>query len=325
MKMMGHRLKDFIPGFIILFVGSLFIFYRGRSETHAGFQYGSPLLALIVGLIISNVMKMPAWMKVSLRTEYYIKTGIVLSVRHCLLPSSSRPAPSPLLQATIVSVVTWLAIYLAATKIFKLEPQFGAVLGAGGAVCGVSASIAVGGAVKAKNEHISISIAVVTVWAIIMIFVLTFAMKQVVPETSSPGRGRRHRRDLGICRCCRICRSGRTGHPFRRRAYSDLHPHESHRPGYLDRHLVPYSGHCFGHVLGNKTGEKKSAVGAGIIWETISQSLSSDFWRLPSLRALSPWCRRIMSARPTGGKNQGQGVQGGFHPIPGTAANSPTA
>jgi uncharacterized membrane protein YadS len=51
----------------------------------------------------------------------------------------------------------------------------------------VSASIAVGGAVKAKNEHISISIAVVTVWAIVMIFALTFVLKQVVPGMISPG------------------------------------------------------------------------------------------------------------------------------------------
>jgi len=91
-----------------------------------------------------------------------------------------------MMQATIVSVVTWLTIYLVATRVFKLDPQFGAVLGAGGAVCGVSASIAVGGAVKAKNEHISISIAVCTIWAIIMIFVLSFAFKQLVPQTVSP-------------------------------------------------------------------------------------------------------------------------------------------
>jgi len=42
-----------------------------------------------------------------------------------------------MMQATIVSVVTWLTIYLVATRVFKLDPQFGAVLGAGGAVCGV--------------------------------------------------------------------------------------------------------------------------------------------------------------------------------------------
>jgi uncharacterized membrane protein YadS len=147
----------------------------------------APLLALIVGLLISNIIKIPAWMKTSLRTEYYVKTGIVLLGATLPFTIIVNAGPIALLQASIVSVVTWLAIYLAATRIFKLEPQFGAVLGAGGAICGVSASIAVGGAVKAKNEHVSISIAVVTVWAIIMIFCLTFALKQLVPQTVPPG------------------------------------------------------------------------------------------------------------------------------------------
>lgn len=187
MKLMGHQLKKFIPGFIILFVGSLLIFYVAGTKFMNDYNIEAPLLALIVGLIISNVIKIPEWMKTSLRTEYYIKTGIVLLGATLPFTIIIKAGPIALLQATIVSVVTWLTIYLAATRIFKLEPQFGAVLGAGGAVCGVSASIAVGGAVKAKNEHISISIAVVTVWAIIMIFALTFAMKQLVPDTVSPG------------------------------------------------------------------------------------------------------------------------------------------
>jgi uncharacterized membrane protein YadS len=187
MAIMGHKLKEFIPGFVILFVGSLAIFYLAGWKLMEDLNMEAPLLALIIGLLISNTVKIPAWMKVSLRTEYYIKTGIVLLGATLPLTMIITAGPIAMLQATIVSVVTWLTIYLAATKIFKLEPQFGAVLGAGGAVCGVSASIAVGGAVKAKNEHISISIAVVTVWAIIMIFVLSFVMKQVVPGTISPG------------------------------------------------------------------------------------------------------------------------------------------
>ncbi len=187
MAIMGHKLKEFIPGFIILFVGSMIIFYLAGWKLMEDLNIEAPLLALIIGLIISNVMKIPAWMKVSLRTEYYIKTGIVLLGATLPLTMIITAGPVAMLQATIVSIVTWLAIYLAATKIFKLEPKFGAVLGAGGAVCGVSASIAVGGAVKSKNEHISISIAVVTVWAIVMIFALTFAMKQLVPNTISPG------------------------------------------------------------------------------------------------------------------------------------------
>ena len=187
MAIMGHKLKQFIPGFIILFIGSWAIFYLAGWKLMEDLNMEAPLLALIIGLIISNAVKIPAWMKVSLRTEYYIKTGIVLLGATLPLTMIITAGPVAMLQATIVSVVTWLTIYLAATKIFKLEPKFGAVLGAGGAVCGVSASIAVGGAVNAKNEHISISIAVVTVWAIVMIFILSFVMKQIVPGTITPG------------------------------------------------------------------------------------------------------------------------------------------
>ncbi|MEW6338979.1 MAG: YeiH family protein [Acidobacteriota bacterium] len=187
MAIMGHKLSQFIPGFIILFVGSLVIFYAAGWKTMEDFNVEAPLLALIVGLVISNLMKMPEWFKTSLRTEYYIKTGIVLLGATLPLTLIFSAGPIAFLQATLVSVGTWLTIYLAATKIFKLEPQFGAVLGAAGAVCGVSASIAVGGAVKAKKDHISIAIAVVTVWAIVMIFALTFALKHMVPDVIAPG------------------------------------------------------------------------------------------------------------------------------------------
>jgi uncharacterized membrane protein YadS len=53
------------------------------------------------------------------------------------------------------------------------------VLGVGGAICGVSAAIAVGGAVKAKKEHVSVVITLVIVWAIVMIFLLPFVSRAI--------------------------------------------------------------------------------------------------------------------------------------------------
>ncbi|MCL4810922.1 MAG: putative sulfate exporter family transporter [Vicinamibacteraceae bacterium] len=187
MAVMGRKVSAFIPGFIILFLGALGMLYLAGWTVMKDYDLGAPLLALLVGLAIGNVVKLPEWFKVSLRTEYYIKTGIVLLGATLPLTLIFTAGPFAFLQATIVSVTTWLTIYLAATKIFKLEPQFGAVLGAGGAVCGVSASIAVGGAVKAKKDHIAIGIAVVSIWAIVMIFVLTFVTKAMIPTMLSPG------------------------------------------------------------------------------------------------------------------------------------------
>jgi uncharacterized membrane protein YadS len=187
MAIMGAKLKQFIPGFITLFIGSLLIFIVSGWKVMEDLNIEAPLLALLVGLVISNLFKIPLWLKSALRTEYYIKTGIVLLGATLPLTLIYTAGPIAFLQATIVSVVTWVTIFLVATKVFKLEPQFGAVLGAGGAVCGVSASIAVGGSVRAKKDHISIGIAVVTVWAIVMILVLTVVLKQLVPQTIHPG------------------------------------------------------------------------------------------------------------------------------------------
>ena len=187
MAIMGHSPRRFVPGFILLFAGSLVIFYAAGWKVMEEFNVEAPLLALIAGLVISNALGIPEWCKECLCTEYYIKTGIVLLGATLPLTLVFSAGPVAFLQATIVSVTTWLTIYLAATRLFKLEPKFGAVLGAAGAVCGVSASIAVGGAVKAKKDHISIAIAVVTVWAIVMIFALTIILKHTVPDPISPG------------------------------------------------------------------------------------------------------------------------------------------
>jgi len=191
MAVMGHSLRQFVPGYVVLFLGSTAVFYLSgllsQLPATKKLDLGPPLAALVVGLVVGNLVRLPEWLKTSLRTEYYIKTGIVLLGATLPLTLIFSAGPIAFLQATLVSVGTWLTIYLAATRLFKLEPQFGAVLGAGGAVCGVSASIAVGGAVKAKKDHIGISIAVVTLWAIVMILVLSVVLKLMVPGAISPG------------------------------------------------------------------------------------------------------------------------------------------
>ena len=56
-----------------------------------------------------------------------------------------------------------------------LDPRFAAVLGVGGAVCGVSAAIAIAAAVGARRQEAAVTIAIVVVWAIVMIFALPYA------------------------------------------------------------------------------------------------------------------------------------------------------
>lgn len=176
-SIMGLNAKQYIPGFIIIFIASAVILVFGKWEVAHDHNIEPPILALIVGLIIGNLFKMPNWFETSLRTEYYIKTGIVLLGATLPFTLIIYAGPIAFLQATIVSLVTFLTIFLVGTKLFGLEKPFASVLGAGGAVCGVSGSIAVGAATRARKEHISIGICVVALWALVMIFFLTFFVK----------------------------------------------------------------------------------------------------------------------------------------------------
>ena len=174
---MGFRPAHYVPGFLLIYVVSVLILVVSQSRFFHTYSLEAPLVALILGLVVGNAARMPRWLESSLRTEYYIKTGIVLLGATLPLTAIVTAGPVAFLQATIVSVCTWLIMFFVATRFFGMDKRFGAVLGAGGAVCGVSASIAVGGAVKADKEHVAISISIVSLWALVMIFFLPLASK----------------------------------------------------------------------------------------------------------------------------------------------------
>jgi uncharacterized membrane protein YadS len=91
-----------------------------------------------------------------------------------------------LLQAGIVSVVTFGVIYFTATRL-GLDRRLAAVMGTGGAVCGVSAAIAISGAVGAKKEQASVAISLVVFWAILLIFLLPLVSRSLGLATGVAG------------------------------------------------------------------------------------------------------------------------------------------
>lgn len=177
-RIMGVRQVDFIPAFTFVFVSSLIIASIGRWEYASRFNLEAPLVALVAGLVISNLIGLPRWFDAGFRVEYYIKTGIVLLGATLPFTLVVWAGPVAVLQATIVSVTTFLVIYFVGKRL-GLDRRLCATLGAGGSVCGVSASIAIAGAVGAKKEHAPIAITMVIIWALVMIFVLPLASRML--------------------------------------------------------------------------------------------------------------------------------------------------
>ena len=171
-KVMGYKVKQFVASFTVLYIISIIVTIFGSNSFMKEYQLETPLLALVVGMIGGNLINLPGWFREGLRTEFYVKTGIVLMGATLPFTIIMKAGPMAMLQATIVASITFFSIYFAATKLFKLDPRFAATLGAGGSVCGVSGSIAVGGACRAEKEHVSIAISLVVIWAVIMVWAL---------------------------------------------------------------------------------------------------------------------------------------------------------
>jgi uncharacterized integral membrane protein (TIGR00698 family) len=183
---LGYRLSRFLPVFALLYLVSLGLYLLGQWDQASHYNLEPPLVALVLGLLIANTVGVPAWADGGLRVELYIKTGIVLLGASLPLTLIAWAGPVAIVQAAIVSLVTFGVIYFTAIRL-GLDRRLAATLGTGGAVCGVSGAIATAGAVGARKEQASIAISLVIFWAILAIFVLPLLARALRLPTGVAG------------------------------------------------------------------------------------------------------------------------------------------
>ena len=170
---LGHKPHGrFLPSFLLVYILSLLINVAGAWEKASFYTLEPPLLALLLGLLISNLLGLPRWMDAGFRVEFYVEDGHrCCSAPACPFSLILWAGPVAILQASLVSLATFLTIFFVGRKL-GLEQALCATLGAGGAVCGVSAAIAVAGSVRARKEHPPIAITLVVLYAIVLVFSL---------------------------------------------------------------------------------------------------------------------------------------------------------
>src|SRR5690606_5643195 len=137
---LGYKIRAFLPAFTFLYVVAYVIFVIGQWNGSIEYNLEPPLVALFLGLLLANTVGLPRWLDAGFRGEFYVKTGIVLLGATLPFSLIALAGPIAILQASIVSIVTFTVIFWAATRL-GLDRRFAATLGVGGAVCGVSAAI----------------------------------------------------------------------------------------------------------------------------------------------------------------------------------------
>jgi hypothetical protein len=77
-RAMGVPFTRFVPGFLLIFVLATLAYTLAAQSVIEQYNLEYALWALAVGLAISNTVGTPNWARPALRTEFYIKTGLVL-------------------------------------------------------------------------------------------------------------------------------------------------------------------------------------------------------------------------------------------------------
>lgn len=116
-----------------------------------------PLWAVALGLLgnlVISVMGVRERLSAAFRTEFFLKTGLVLMGATINFADILRVGAKGMIQAVgVVTTVFFLTWYLAGWM--KLDEKLRALIAASVSICGVSAAIAAAGAVMAKREHLT--------------------------------------------------------------------------------------------------------------------------------------------------------------------------
>lgn len=167
-RLMGESVKKFIGAFIGLFVISLIVRWVSAEFTLNRYLEWA-FWALLIGLIISNTFGTPEWLKPAVKTEFYIKTGLVIMGFSVLFSNIAKFGLYGLGIAWIVTPIVIIFMWWLGTKIFKIDNKpLVITVASATSVCGTSAAIATGAAAKAKKEDLSAAISVSIIFTILM-------------------------------------------------------------------------------------------------------------------------------------------------------------
>jgi hypothetical protein len=152
--LMGGSVSRFLAGFPVVFLLALGAqFLAGNALVNAwGIEF--VIFALLLGLLVSNTIGTPNWLIPAVRTEFYIKTGLVLMGATIIFGEILRAGALGVLQSVLVVIVVWYFSFWLAKKL-RLDDEFATMLSTAVSICGVSAAIAACGAIEGDRRKLS--------------------------------------------------------------------------------------------------------------------------------------------------------------------------
>lgn len=183
-KLMGGPFWKFIPafGFLFLICVLSFILSSQKEVSFLGINYA--IWAIVIGIVISNTVGVPKWLEPAVKSEFYIKTGLVILGAEILINKVLAIGLPGIFVAWVVTPIVLITTYIFGQKVLKLKSKsLNMTICADMSVCGVSAAIATASATKAKKEELTIALALSMIFTVIMMVVMPMIAKAVgMPE-----------------------------------------------------------------------------------------------------------------------------------------------
>jgi uncharacterized membrane protein YadS len=148
---------------------------------------GGYIFALIAGLIIANFLpRFAAALREAVRPELYIKVAIVILGGFFAVTAAGKLSlASSLVLRGLAAIaeaylIYWAVVYYVARKWFGFSREWAAPLASGISICGVSAAIATGGAIRARPVVPVLVSSLVVVFAVTEVLVLPFVSQALL-------------------------------------------------------------------------------------------------------------------------------------------------
>lgn len=167
-KSMNQSYKKFVLGFVFIFLLGVIALIISAQITVKAYGFGYAFWALLIGLTVSNTVGVPNWVKPALKTELFIKTGLVLLGAEILFPKMLDIGLPALVVAWVVTPIVLVAMYYFGTRYLKLSKNLSVVISTATSVCGVSAAIAASAACGAKKEELTLAVSMTLIFTITM-------------------------------------------------------------------------------------------------------------------------------------------------------------
>ena len=174
--LVGWRVTPFLIALPAIFLLAWFARLLAGNGVFQNWGIEYVIFALLLGLLISNTIGTPSWLKPAVQTEFFIKTGLVILGASLLFHEVLQAGALGIVQAVLVVFVVWYSCFWLARRL-RVDDEFAAMLSTAVSICGVSAAIAACGAINGDKKKLSYVTSLVLIVAVPMMIVMPWIAK----------------------------------------------------------------------------------------------------------------------------------------------------